>query len=76
MSPELAREVDRTHDEEMSAAVLALYRSAWPNLHADWGRDFDGPAKAPGLLLAPTGDPMAHPEQDREVALRLGARFQ
>ncbi|ADH66425.1 alpha/beta fold hydrolase [Nocardiopsis dassonvillei] len=76
MSPELAREVDRSHDEEMSAAVLALYRSAWPNFHADWGRDFDGPAKAPGLLLAPTGDPMAHPEQDREVARRLGARFQ
>lgn len=76
MSAELAREVDAVHDEEMSAAVLALYRSAWPNLHADWGRDADGPARAPGLVLAPTGDAMAHPRQDQETAERLGAAFE
>jgi pimeloyl-ACP methyl ester carboxylesterase len=75
MSPELAKEVDEVHDEDMSTAILALYRSAWPNFDADWGRDFTGPAKAPGLVLAPTGDPMASPAQDRDVAERLGARF-
>jgi pimeloyl-ACP methyl ester carboxylesterase len=75
MSAELAREVDAVHDEEMSAAILALYRSAWPNIHADWGREFNGPAAVPGLVLAPTGDPMARPEQDREMALRYGAEF-
>ncbi|MEU5032965.1 alpha/beta hydrolase [Streptomyces rubiginosohelvolus] len=74
MSAELATEVDTVHDEVMSAAVLALYRSARPHLHADWGREFDGPAPAPGLVLVPTGDPMAQPALDHEVAARLGAR--
>ncbi|WP_329065213.1 alpha/beta fold hydrolase [Streptomyces sp. NBC_01429] len=75
MSPELAKEVDDTHDAEMSAAILALYRSAWPNFHADWGKEFDRPAAAPGLILAPTGDPMAQPAQDRDMAERLGAQL-
>ncbi|MGW3298177.1 alpha/beta hydrolase [Streptomyces globisporus] len=48
MSAELATEVDAVHDEVMSAAVLALYRSARPHLHADWGREFDGPASERG----------------------------
>lgn len=75
MGPELAEEIDDTHDEEMSAAILSLYRSAWPAFHADWGKDFNRPAAAPGLILVPTGDPMAHPAQDREVAERLGAQL-
>ncbi len=75
MSAELAREVDSVHDEGMSEAILALYRSAWPNLHSDWGASVDGPTRAPGLVLAPTGDPMAQAEHDRYVARRLGARF-
>ncbi|MFE3826808.1 hypothetical protein [Streptomyces sp. NPDC059092] len=66
---------DGVHDEEMSAAILALYLSAWPNFHADRGKDFDRPAAAPGLILAPTGDPMAQPAQDRDVAARLGAQL-
>lgn len=74
MSPELAKEVDEAHDAEMSAAILALYRSAWPNFHADWGLAFDRPAAAQGLVLVPTGDPMANPPQDAEVARRVGAR--
>jgi hypothetical protein len=37
MTPEIAEEVDAAHDEDMSAAILRLYRSAWPNFHADWG---------------------------------------
>ncbi|MFC8075059.1 alpha/beta fold hydrolase [Streptomyces sp. NPDC057307] len=75
LSPELAREIDDVHDEEMSAAILALYRSAWPNFHADWGKNVDRPVVAPGLILAPTGDPMAQPARDREVAARFGARL-
>ncbi|SOD60745.1 Pimeloyl-ACP methyl ester carboxylesterase [Streptomyces zhaozhouensis] len=73
MSPELAKEVDEVHDPGMSAAVLALYRSATPNLHADWGRAFDRPAAARGLVLVPTEDPMARPDLDGEVAERVGA---
>ncbi|MGW5862574.1 alpha/beta fold hydrolase [Streptomyces sp. NPDC055239] len=75
LGAELAKEIDEVHDEEMSAAILALYRSAWPNFHADWGKDFDRPAAAPGLILAPTGDPMAQPAQDRDMAERLGAEL-
>ncbi|MGW3292570.1 alpha/beta fold hydrolase [Streptomyces xiamenensis] len=74
MTPELGKEVDAIHDEEMSAAVLDLYRSAWPNFAADWGTDFDRPAAAPGMVLVPTGDPMARPAMDAEVARPLGAR--
>ncbi len=74
MSAELAAEVDAVHDEVMSASILTLYRSARPHLHTDWGKEFDGPAPAPGLVLIPTGDPMARPALDREVAERLGAR--
>ncbi|WP_328611901.1 alpha/beta hydrolase [Amycolatopsis sp. NBC_00345] len=75
MSPELGREVDAVHDEEMSAAILALYRSAWPNFHADWGKDLNGPVPTPGLLLAPTGDPMARLDLEQETAARLGAEL-
>ncbi|RFU84142.1 alpha/beta hydrolase [Streptomyces triticagri] len=74
MSAELATEVDTVHDQEMSTAILTLYRSAWPNLHADWGKDFDHPAQAPGLVLIPTGDPMAQPAMDLDVAGTTGAQ--
>ena len=75
MSAELAAEVDTVHDEEMSTtAILTLYRSASPNFHADWGKDFDRPAQAPGLVLIPTGDPMARPATDLDMAARLGVQ--
>ncbi|EDY45324.1 hypothetical protein [Streptomyces sp. SPB074] len=53
MSAELAAEVDTVHDEEMSAAILALYRSARPHLHADWGKDFDRPSPRAGTRPDP-----------------------
>ncbi|WP_259453920.1 alpha/beta fold hydrolase [Streptomyces ginkgonis] len=74
MTPELGREIDAIHDAGMSAAILALYRSARPNLAADWGKELAGPTAAPGLVLVPTGDPMARPDLDTEVARPLGAR--
>ena len=74
MSAELAAEVDTAHDEEMSKAILTLYRSAWPNFYTDWGKDFDHPASAPGLVLIPTGDPMAQPAMDLDMATRTGAQ--
>jgi pimeloyl-ACP methyl ester carboxylesterase len=75
MSAELGREVDAIHDEQMSAAILDLYRSARPNFHADWGKDLENPIRVPGLLLVPTGDPMARPDLDQDMATRLGARL-
>ncbi|MFB4195802.1 alpha/beta fold hydrolase [Streptomyces carpaticus] len=47
MTPELGREADAIHDAEMSAAILAPYRSARPNLAADWGKDLAGPPPRP-----------------------------
>jgi hypothetical protein len=59
MSADLARETDGVHDAEMSAEILALYRSAWPDFDTDWGRDIARPTRVPGPVLAPSGDPMA-----------------
>ena len=77
MTPEVAKEVDAAHDETMSAAILDLYRSATPNLHADWGSGLDHPSRIPGLVLIPTGDPLAGEARavDIDVAERLGARW-
>lgn len=73
VSAALAGEIDATHDETMSAAILALYRSSTPNLHADWGREINGPASIPGLVITPAADPMADVAGDTEMAQRLGA---
>ncbi|GAB7036957.1 MULTISPECIES: alpha/beta fold hydrolase [Catenuloplanes] len=75
MTPDIAKEVDAVHDETMSAAILTLYRSAWPNFHADWGQAITGPLTTPGLLLAPTGDMLSGVEQDEDMARRLGAKL-
>jgi pimeloyl-ACP methyl ester carboxylesterase len=75
LTPDLAKEIDAAHDEEMSAAILLLYRSAYPNFHADWGKEFDQAAAAPGLILTPAADPMTHPALDQDMARRLGARL-
>lgn len=74
MSTRIAKEVDAVHDETMSNAILALYRSAAPNFHADWGADITGPTRVPGLILTPAGDPMGDTAGDTEMARRLGAR--
>lgn len=59
-------------DERMASSILALYRSAVPNPHADWGTDT--PAHAPGLVLIPTADPFGDAALATEVATTLGAR--
>ena len=59
-------------DADMAASILALYRSAMPNPHADWGTD--APAHAPGLVLVPTADPFGDDALATEVAATLGAR--
>lgn len=43
-------------DRDMADSILALYRSAVPNVHADWG-DWPSPDDmAPGAVLLATGD--------------------
>jgi hypothetical protein len=59
---EMLAEIDATHDEPMSAAILDLYRSAVPNLYADWGAGFDkvrvagSGDRGPGMNSRPATD--------------------
>ncbi len=68
-----ARVMGAAHDETMSRCILDLYRSAEPNVFADWGAEATQPTRAPGLVLllpdAPEDEAMS-----LEVAQWLGAR--
>ena len=68
-----ALEMAAASDDTMGACILALYRSAVPNPHADWGPW--SPTSAPGLVLHPTGDPFSDEVLGRQVADQLGAGF-
>jgi hypothetical protein len=60
------------HDETMSQCILDLYRSAVPNVAADWWADVTGPTRSAGrVLLLP--DPPEDEARSLEVAHRLGA---
>jgi pimeloyl-ACP methyl ester carboxylesterase len=72
--PVHAREMAGAAEEEMAASILALYRSALPNPHADWGPWT--PTSAPGLVLHVAGDPFSDEAMAREVAGQLGARLE
>jgi pimeloyl-ACP methyl ester carboxylesterase len=60
-------------DATMGACILDLYRSATPNIHADWGPL--APTAAPGLIVHPTADPFSIEPLARGVADALGARY-
>lgn len=64
------------HDETMSRCILGLYRSAVPNVSADWGAQAHTPTPAPGMILLPTRDQVDDARLSRQVADRLGARFE
>ena len=69
-----ALEMASASDATMGACILALYRSATPNPHADWGPW--SPTTAAGCILHPTEDPFGEASLAREVAESLGARFE
>jgi pimeloyl-ACP methyl ester carboxylesterase len=73
LSHEDAMEMAAASDAAMSSCILDLYRSAVPNVHAEWGPW--SPTAAPGLVLHPTGDPFGDGALAEEVADALGARF-
>jgi pimeloyl-ACP methyl ester carboxylesterase len=76
-SPEdAATAIATTLGETAYRCILDLYRSAVPNLHADWGAEADRPAAAPGLALSLDASPDDFKEFDRAVAARLGARLE
>jgi pimeloyl-ACP methyl ester carboxylesterase len=66
-----AEAIGSAHDETMSRCILDLYRSAVPNVSADWGAAV-GPTRAPGLVLLP--DPEEDDARSREMARRLDAQ--
>jgi hypothetical protein len=56
----------------MSRSILDFYRSAVPNVAADWWRDVSGPTRSQGLVLL-LPDPPEEERMSLEVAQRLGA---
>jgi pimeloyl-ACP methyl ester carboxylesterase len=68
-----ARAIGAAHDETMSRSILDFYRSAVPNVGADWWKDVKGPTRSQGLVLL-LPDPPAEEEMSLEVAERLGAQ--
>jgi pimeloyl-ACP methyl ester carboxylesterase len=73
ISHEDALELATGSDATMGQCILDLYRSALPNIHADWGPW--APTSAPGLVIHPTEDPFSDEALAPEVADALGARF-
>ncbi|HET6171690.1 MAG TPA: alpha/beta hydrolase [Gaiellales bacterium] len=71
-----AESMASAHDETMSRCILGLYRSAIPNVSADWGASLARPTGMPGLVLFPSADPFDHEALSRVVAARLGARIE
>jgi pimeloyl-ACP methyl ester carboxylesterase len=69
---DLAREIGSAHDEVMSRSILDFYRSAVPNVAADWWKDVTGPTRSRGLVLL-LPDPPETETMSLAVAERLGA---
>ena len=74
VAPSLARSMAAAHTDQTSASLLALLRSATPNVHADWGAAATGPAPTPGLVILAAADPYGDEALSVEMAQRLGAR--
>jgi pimeloyl-ACP methyl ester carboxylesterase len=70
-----ARKLGGGLDYTMSRCILDLYRSAVPNPAKDWGDALE-PTEAAGMLLVPTEDPFGNESISREMADRLGARWE
>ena len=62
-------------DPTMATCILDLYRSAMPNIHADWGRQFAA-TSVPGLILHAEFDVFANEANSREVAETFSARHE
>ncbi len=69
-----AMEMAEAGDATMGACILDLYRSAVPNLHAEWGPL--APTSAPAMVLDAADDPFGDERMATEVATALGARYE
>ena len=70
--PDLAQEIVAAHDPALGECILGFYRSAVPNVAADWWQAV-GRTLASGLVLL-LPDPPEEERMSLEVATQLGAR--
>ncbi|MFD9053510.1 alpha/beta fold hydrolase [Streptomyces zaomyceticus] len=70
---QFAHEMGNDFNSAMGYAILGLYRSASPNVFADWGDSLSAPTEAPGLVLQPTLDAFDDYRASSHVAKRMGA---
>jgi pimeloyl-ACP methyl ester carboxylesterase len=67
-----AKEMWEAGDATMDQCILDLYRSAAPNVYADWGTAV-APTSAPGLIVSATADTFGDVTLATEMSARLGA---
>ncbi len=71
--PAAAREMGAAHDRTMSRCILSLYRSAEPNVRADWRIENAAGTIPPGLVFHAAADPFGDEAMSDEVGSELGA---
>jgi hypothetical protein len=57
VTPSTAESMASAHTGQTGTSLLALYRSATPNVHAEWGAAVSRRAHAPGLVMLAAADP-------------------
>jgi pimeloyl-ACP methyl ester carboxylesterase len=68
-----ARAMAAAHNRTMSQCILSLYRSAKPNVRADWRIENAAGTIPPGLVLHAAADPFGNEPMSDDVASELGA---
>jgi hypothetical protein len=61
------------HNRTMSQCILSLYRSAQPNVRADWRIENPAGTIPPGLVLHAAADPFGDEPMSNDVTSELGA---
>ena len=68
-----ARTMTAAHNRTTSQCILSLYRSAKPNVRADWRIENAAGTIPPGLVLHAAADPFGDEPMSDDVASELGA---
>jgi pimeloyl-ACP methyl ester carboxylesterase len=68
-----ARAMTAAHNRTMGRCILSLYRSAKPNVRADWRIENAAGTIPPGLVLHAAADPFGDEPMSDDVASELGA---
>lgn len=69
----MARTMAAAHNQTMSHCILSLYRSAKPNVRADWRIENPAGTIRPGLVLHAAADPFGNGPMSDDAASELGA---